>query len=298
MNYTFHQLQVFLKVVENKSVTKASQELFMTQPAVSIQLKKFQEQFEIPLTEVIGRQLYITNFGLEIAQIAKRVMLEMEAIKYQTMAFKGMLTGKLSISSASTGKYVMPYFLTGFMKANPGIELELDVTNKSAVLESLKRNETDLALVSTLPVGMEVEELELLENKLYLVSQDTRYDKRKALIYREEGSATRQAMEDFFRKKGDKKRKRIELVSNEAVKQAVVAGLGNSIIPLIGLRNQLEMKRLHILDMPGLPIRTQWRLVWLKEKKLSPASRGLLDYITAHKEKIKEEQFKWYLEYS
>jgi len=114
MNYTLHQLQIFLKVVETKSITKASEELHLTQPAVSIQMSNFQNQFEIPLTEVVGRKLYITAFGLEIAQIAQKIIDEVETINYKTMAFKGLLSGKLKLSVVSTGKYVMPYFLTDF----------------------------------------------------------------------------------------------------------------------------------------------------------------------------------------
>jgi DNA-binding transcriptional LysR family regulator len=115
MNYTIHQLQIFLKVIQKQSITKASEELFMTQPAVSIQLKNFQDQFDIPLTEVIGRQLYITDFGREIAVIAERIIQELDNINYKTQAYQGIMTGRLSISAASTGKYVIPYFLSGFL---------------------------------------------------------------------------------------------------------------------------------------------------------------------------------------
>ena len=149
MNYTIHQLQIFLKVVQKKSITKAAEELFMTQPAVSIQLKNLQDQFDIPLTEVIGRQLYVTDFGKEIAEIAERVVIELENLNYKTQAFQGMMTGKLSISAASTGKYVLPFFLSDFLAQHTGIDLVLDVTNKSMVIQSLKNNEIDFALVST-----------------------------------------------------------------------------------------------------------------------------------------------------
>ena len=130
MHYTLHQLQIFLKVVETESITKASIELNLTQPAVSIQLKNLQNQFDIPLTEVIGRQLYITEFGLEIAETAQKIINEVQAINYKTMSFKGILSGKLNISVVSTGKYVMPYFLTDFLKLYSGIDLNMDVVNR------------------------------------------------------------------------------------------------------------------------------------------------------------------------
>ncbi|MFN2430704.1 MAG: LysR family transcriptional regulator, partial [Cryomorphaceae bacterium] len=170
MVYTIHQLQIFLKVVQVRSITKAADALFMTQPAVSIQLRNFQDQFEIPLYEVVGRQLFITDFGKEIAEIADRVIAELNALNYKTEAYKGILTGKLRISSASTGKYVIPHFLSGFTGLHPGVDLVLDVTNKTRVLQSLKDNEIDFALVSVVPEKLEVEEIELIENRLFLVS--------------------------------------------------------------------------------------------------------------------------------
>ena len=115
MNYTLHQLQVFLKVTETKSITKAAEQLYLTQPAVSIQLRNFQDQFDIPLTEVVGRQLYVTEFGMEIARAAQNILNEVQAINYKTMAYKGKLSGKLSITSVSTGKYVSPFLLADFL---------------------------------------------------------------------------------------------------------------------------------------------------------------------------------------
>lgn len=178
MNYTIHQLQIFLKVVQKSSITKASEELFMTQPAVSIQLKNFQNQFDISLYEIVGRKLHITDFGKEIALIAERVIEELNNINYKTEAYKGMMTGKLKISSASTGKYVIPYFLEEFLSKNPGIDLVLDVTNKTKVIQSLKNNEIDFALVSVIPDMLDVEEELLIDNKLYLVSSEPRINEK------------------------------------------------------------------------------------------------------------------------
>lgn len=294
MNYTIHQLQVFLKVVESQSITKASKKLFMTQPAVSIQLKKFQDQFEIPLTEVIGRQLNITPFGMEIAGLAKRIMTEMDQIKYKTEAYKGLVTGKLNLSSASTGMYVMPFFLAGFLEQHPGIDLVLDVTNKGNVMERLANNETDFALISVIPEGYQLNEEILIDNHLYLVSNHPEKEKSKPLIYRETGSATRQAMESYYVTEDKKIRKQLELTSTEAVKQAVIAGLGNSILPLIGIHNELNNGQLHILKSKGLPIKTEWRLVWLRGKRLSPVSDAFLNYIRSKKEDIIKTHFGWH----
>lgn len=307
MKYTLNQLQIFLKVVQTQSVTKASEELHLTQPAVSIQLKNFQDQFDIPLMEVIGRKIYITDFGHEIAQSAENIINQVYAINYKTMAYKGQLTGKLKLSVVSTGKYVMPYFLADFMKLHEGIELSMDVTNKNKVIESLENNEVDFALVSILPNSLNIEYLDLLQNKLYLVG-DTKLkiDKKLStqeifeklpLIFREKGSGTRQTMESFINRNNISTLKKMELSSNEAVKQALLAGLGYSIMPLIGIRNELINKELHIINVKGLPIKTTWRLVWLKGKKHTPVSQSFLDFLKKEKKDIVHHKFNWYEQY-
>ncbi|WMN12964.1 LysR family transcriptional regulator [Marivirga salinae] len=297
MHYTIHQLQIFLKVVQKQSITKASEELFMSQPAVSIQLKNFQDQFDIPLYEVVGRKLFITDFGKEIALIAERVIEELNNINYKTEAYSGMMTGKLKISSASTGKYVIPFFLEEFLSKNSGIDLVLDVTNKTKVIQSLKNNEIDFALVSVIPDLLDIEEELLIDNKLYLVSSEAQQNESMPLIYREEGSATRSAMEHYYGTHNSKSRKRLELTSNEAVKQAVIAGLGNSIMPLIGIKNELLNKQLYILPTEDLPVTTKWRLIWLKGKRISPVAQAYLDFIRLKKNEILDEKFQWYQEY-
>jgi DNA-binding transcriptional LysR family regulator len=301
MQYTLHQLQVFAKVVQTKSITKASEELFMTQPAVSIQLKNFQDQFDIPLTEIIGRQIKITEFGFEIYEMAEKIISEVHAINYKTLSFKGLLSGRLKIGVVSTGKYVMPYLLTDFIKDNQGIELTMDVTNKMKVIDSLTKGEIDFALVSILPEKLQIQEEIILDNELYFVANNNfKIDKQKltkeelekhALIFREEGSATRKVMEDYFEKKNIRAIKKIELTSNEAVKQAVIAGLGISIMPLIGIRHEIKNKRLKIIPSSGLPIKTKWRLIWLKNKSLSPVATSYIKYLKGNKSKLVSNYF-------
>ena len=304
MNYTLNQLQIFLKIAQTSSVTKASEELHLTQPAVSIQLKNFQDQFDIPLTEVVGRKIYITDFGKEIAEAAENIISQVHAINFKTMAHKGHLTGRLKISIVSTGKYVMPYFLATFMKQHTGVELEMDVTNKNKVIESLENNEVDFALVSILPSTINFEKIDLLQNKLYLVgSNNTQFKKGTQvkdifkslpLIFREKGSGTRQTMENYIKKNNIPVTKKMELTSNEAVKQALLAGLGYSIMPLIGIKNELFNNELQIISVKDLPIKTTWSLIWLKGKKHTPVSVSLLDYLKKEKSKIVQEKFNWY----
>ncbi len=307
MNYTLHQLQIFLMVTQTSSITKAADKLHLTQPAVSIQLKNLQDQFEIPLIEVIGRKVFVTDFGKEIALAAEKILDEVSAINYKTMAYKGQLIGRLKISVVSTGKYVIPYFLSDFMQQHPGVELVLDVTNKSAVIESLEKNEVDFSLVSVLPDHIQVDHIELMENKLYLASSKKQKLERKVydknilqdvpLIYREAGSGTRQVMERFIKQNNLTVQKKMELTSNEAVKQAVIAGLGYSILPIIGIKNELNNGDLHIIPIQGFPIKSNWRLIWMKSKNFSPVAISFMEYIQKEKENIIKSKFSWYEEY-
>jgi DNA-binding transcriptional LysR family regulator len=301
MHYTLHQLKIFLKVSDYQSITKAAEDLHLTQPAISIQLKKLQEQFELPLTEVIGRQLYVTDFGKEIAIRSRRILEEADGIKYTIDQYKGLLTGKIKISVVSTGKYVIPYFLKDFMDRYPSVEISIDVSNKNRVIEGLHRNESDFSLVSVVPDDLKVHAVELMENQLNLVGSqefEGRIKKPKdlekvTLLFREEGSATRNAMEQYLESNHIMVGKSMELVSNEAVKQAINAGLGVSIVPLIGLRTALAREHIALYPLKGLPIITRWNLIYNKGKVLTPAQRELIRYMEENKEQLVEKHFSW-----
>ncbi|MFT6749680.1 MAG: DNA-binding transcriptional LysR family regulator [Flavobacterium sp.] len=307
MNYTLHQLQVFLKVTQTLSITKAADELHLTQPAVSIQLRNLQDQFEIPLTEIVGRQLYVTDFGKEIAIAVENILNEVHAINYKTLAFKGQLSGRLKLAVVSTGKYVIPYFLADFLKSNASVELEMDVNNKTKVVKALRNNEVDFALVSVIPKDIAIESEVLLENKLVLVgNNEIKLNTKEKipdvlfnspLLFREIGSATRLAMEGYINQKKIHTKSSIQLTSNEAVKQAIIAGLGISIMPIIGLKNELDTNQIKIIPSSGLPILTNWRLIWLKGKKMSPVGSAFLEFIRQEKETIIGQKFSWISNY-
>lgn len=303
MNYTLNQLQIFLKVVHTSSITKAAEELNLTQPAVSIQIKNLQAQFDIPLLEIIGKKIYITDFGREIAESAKGILDQVYAINYKTMAFKDQLVGRLKISIVSTGKYVLPYFLTDFLRSNPGVEISIDVTNREKVLESQLLNEVDFSLVSDALENPTFDSIDILSNDLYLIgNKETAnmsptfnykdFKNELPLIFRENGSGTRKIMENYFKKQGVDGLKKIELMSNEAVKQAVIAGLGYSIMPIIGIKNEIKSGALQIIERDGLPIRTTWKLIWHKDKNLSPVSKAFLVYLTENKAQIRKKYFE------
>lgn len=297
MNYSISQLKIFLKVVEYGSITKAAEDLHLTQPAVSIQLKNFQKNFKYALTEIINKKLYVTDFGKEIATASEHIFNELEIINYKGLGYNKNISGKLRLSIVSTGKYIMPYFLSGFLNENPDVDLIMDVTNKSKVISSLEKNEIDFALVSILPESLLVKQVELIDNEMYLVgnaaiTSDILKNKKaidsKPFIFREQGSGTRQMMEKFISKNKFIAKKKIELTSNEAVKHAVLSGIGISIMPLIGIKSELETGAIKVIKTKGLPITTKWRIIWLKEKKLSPIALAYIEYVKANMQQIKE----------
>ena len=299
MNYTLHQLRIYLKVTETLSITKTAEKLNLTQPAISIQLKNFQDQFDYPLIEIINKKIQVTGLGKEIAIAAESIITEIDNINYKSQNYKNKLAGHLKLAIVSTGKYIMPYFLSEYLKQNSGVDLTMDVTNYSKVLSSLLQYEIDFALISHDPENNKFEKFDLISNDLFLVGNNTITNPTignksitdSPFLFREEGSRTRLVMENFIAKNKIKIKKKIELTSNEAVKQAVIAGLGLSIMPLIGIRNEIEKGTLKTIPIKGLPIQTTWRLIWLKGKKLSPIAESYLNYLVKEKDSIIQNHF-------
>ena len=309
MNFTLHQLKVFSQVVNSRSVSKAADLLHMTQPAVSIQLKNFQNQFEIPLTEVIGRKLHVTDFGIEMARIAEEILQNVSEIQQKTQIYKGLLAGALKVDSVSTGKYILPHYITGFLQRNPYVDLNLEVSQREKVLKSLEENKVDFALVSIKPENLEVQEESLMPNYLFLVAsgeflqanagvKEQLLFQKTPVIFREKGSGTRRILEQYMDKYQVKPQVKFELTSTEAVKQAVIAGLGISVLSVYSMKFELKENILSILSFPGFPLQNHWRLIWLKDKKLSPVALAYLNYIRNEKAKIYEKNFKWAEKYA
>lgn len=284
MNFTFHQLKIYSEVVRQKSITKAAKNLNMTQPALSIQLKNFSSLFEFQLLERKGRSIKVTDYGHQIFKTAHELLEKATHMNYLTEAFRNLEAGSLRIASVSTGKYIIPYVVADFLEHYPKVDLNIQVSNKEDVVARMKDEDLDFALVSVIPNSVLVNEEVLFKNELFLVGNTPEFDSKRPLIYREKGSATRQAMDRYFRDSSP--RKTFELTSNEAVKQAVKAGLGHSILPRIGITHELAEKSLYIIPQKNLPIVTQWRIVYNKQKLLSPVAQTFLSYLKEHKEAI------------
>lgn len=297
MNISFNQLRALHAVAKYESITKAAKSLDMTQPAVSMQLKNLQDQFDVPLTEMIGKKVHITEFGYELVEITGRIFEELGQIEPRMLEIKGLLAGKIRISSVSTGKYIIPYLMAEFMKLHPHVEISLEVSNRYKVLAHLEENSTDLALVSVSPEDMDLETLTLADNKLYLVASPEHAEKYQQLIkenewqkipfiLREKGSGTRVMMEKFFENRDITIQSKMELATNEAVKQAVMAGLGATILSQYSMRKEIPEGRIKTLEVEGLPLEADWKLVWLRQKKHSPAVLAFIRWISENHEEV------------
>jgi len=290
MKYTLHQLEIFVRLSRTLSVTQTAEELNLSQPAVSIQLKNFQSNFAIPLTELVHKRLYLTEFGKTVAVKAAEVLRSTEGVNQCLAAYQGEITGPLRISTVSTGKYIVPYLLAPFIKQHPSLDISLNVSNKNTVQQELTGNEIDLALVSLKP-ELRVEEYVLMENEFVLVgtkppvSAEVWSPDRLGsipILFREPGSATRQMMERYLQQHGITVKRSLELTTNEAIRQSIKAGLGYSIMPKVSILPDLEQGKLFIQPVRGLPIRSQWTFIWPEGKKLSPQAQAFLDNVHEH----------------
>ncbi len=290
MKYTLHQLQIFVRLSRTFSVTRTAEELNMSQPAVSIQLKNFQSNFASPLTEFVHKRIYLTEFGRTVAAKAEEVLRSTEGVNQCLAAYQGEITGPLRISTVSTGKYIAPYLLAPYIRQHPSVDISLNVSNKTQVLAELTTNEIDLALVSLKP-EMRLKEYVLMENEFVLVGSKPPVSAEPwspdrlgdiPILFREPGSATRQIMERYLQHHGVMVKRSLELTSNEAIKQSIMAGLGYSIMPKVSILAALEEGWLFIQPIKGLPIKNQWSFIWPEGKKLSPQAQAFLDNVHEH----------------
>ncbi|MFO8028755.1 MAG: LysR substrate-binding domain-containing protein [Cyclonatronaceae bacterium] len=290
MDFTLHQLRVFGTVARHRSMTKAAKELHMTQPAVSIQVKQLQEAIGIPLIEVIGHQIYLTEAGRHLQKLHQVVSDEIASFRATVSQLKGGLEGTLTISAASTAKYFLPYLLGRFQQKYPKIRISLKVKNRDEVLTHLKNNEYDLAILTQVPDDPSVDAFPFLDNPLVIcsapdhpLSKQPRIHmhqlKNEAFIYRESGSGTRIVLEQYLQDHAISVSPVMELGTNEAVKQAIMAGIGISLISGLSLINEVKLNKISILDVQGLPVMTQWHALHKKEKRLSPVTRNFLDFL-------------------
>lgn len=289
-NVTFRQLKVFAAVASQLSYTRAAQALHLTQPAVSMQVRQLEESLGLPLFEQLGRKIYLTEAGRELyrySRMIEQLFAEMDDV---FASLRGIETGSLSVSVATTASYFSTRLLADFARSYPKIQISLDVTNREALLGQLENNACDLVIMGRPPQEMELEAVAFMENPLVAVAPVAHelvgqrniplaQVAEEHFVVREQGSGTRGAIERFFAQHGVRLQTVMELGSNEAIKQAVIAGLGLGIVSIHTLELELETARLALLDVEGFPILRHWYVVHRRGKRLSPSARAFKAYV-------------------
>jgi len=297
MHVTFRQLKVFEAVARHLSYTQAAQELHLTQPAVSMQIKQLEEAAGLPLFEQLGKKIYLTQAGQEMFHYCRNIASELAAAEETLEQLKGVHRGHLNIAVASTANAFATRLLANFAKQHEGINFSLDVTNRATLLRQLENNERDLVIMGRPPQGMELVTESFMDNPLVVIAPpdhplagqielDIELLKQEVFVLREQGSGTRIAMERFFHERGFQLETGMEMTSNEAIKQAVEAGLGLGIVSIHTLELELETRRLVILNVKGFPILRHWYLVHRRGKRLSPVAEAFRQFVLTEAESI------------
>jgi len=297
MHLTLQQLKLFESVVRNGSFTRAAEEMHLTQPAVSIQVKRLEEQAGIPLLEQVGRKIFPTAAGKRMLAAAEDLLARLEQLDDELEALKGEVRGPLQLSVVTTGKYFMPHLLGHFLQQHPGVEPHLKFTNRARVMERLMNNQDDFVVMGQVPDEQRLVVYPFLENILgFVAPADHPLAKRRNLsldevlkeryISREPGSGTRAVVERLAEAHNLKLEPYMELGSSEAIKQAVLAGIGVGVLSLHAVHLEEAAGKLAILDVKGFPIRRRWYAVHLKGKRLSLVARAFLDFILSESHRV------------
>ena len=294
---TLHQLEAFEAVARHGSFTRAAEELLITQPTVSSQVKQLSKSVGLPLYEQIGKQLYLTEAGKELLATCQQVFGKLDNFEMKIADLKGTKQGRLNLTAVTTAKYFVPRILGSFCRRYPGVDVSLQVINHHQIQERMMENKDDLYIMSQPPQEVDLYAQPFLANPLVvlapadhpLVKQTNIPIKslnNEPFIMREPGSGTRQAVQQLFAKYKVNVRVRLELGSNEAIKQAVVGGLGISILSQHSLATEISMGELALLDVQGFPLQHRWYVTHLAGKQLSVVAETFLEYLLKESKKF------------
>ena len=281
MNISFRQLRLVLALAETGSVSGAARMVHVTQPTASMQLKDVANAIGLPIYEVVGRRVYMTEVGSELARTARAVAAEWDGFEQRVDALKGHTRGKLRVALVSTAKYFVPRLLGSFCKRYPQIDVSLEVLNRDGVVARLRNNLDDLYVMSVPPKDLDLVDEVFMANPLVVIGASANLLAKKKLlsladlsgqrfILREEGSGTRMAVDNCFKKLKFRPDLRLELGSNEAIKESVAGGLGISVISSHALHGNAREHGVSVLNVAGFPLESNWHVVHPKGKKLSP----------------------------
>ncbi len=281
MNVSFRQLRLVLALAETGSVSGAARMMHVTQPTASMQLKDVADAIGLPIYELVARRVYMTEVGKDLAQTARAVAAGWDGFEQRVQALKGYTRGKLRVALVSTAKYFVPRLLGSFCQRYPEIDVSLEVLNRDGVVARLRNNQDDLYVMSVPPGDLDLVDEVFMANPLVMIcASGDPLAKQKTLsladlsrqrfILREDGSGTRMAVDNCFKKLKFRPNLRLELGSNEAIKESVAGGLGISVISSHALHGNAKEHGVSVLNVAGFPVESHWHVVHPKGKKLSP----------------------------
>lgn len=291
MNITFRQLRLFMALAESGSVSAAARMVHVTQPTASMGLKEITDAVGVPLYEVVARKIHLTQMGHQLVKTARAISGEWEAFEQHVDSVKGLTRGQLRVAVVSTAKYFIPRILGTFCAQYPQIDISLEILNRDGVVKRLDENLDDLYIMSQPPLNIDIDDEIFMPNPLLLIApKDHRLAKKKTIdlallkndqfISREKGSGTRMAVDAHFKRLKFKPHIRLELGSNEAIKQAVMGGLGVAILSKYSLGDKADQEDIAILKSNDFPINSSWHIVSPKGKKLSPIATIFKKHLT------------------
>ena len=296
LHFTLRQLQVFEKVANHLNYSRAAEELYLSQPAVSMQIKQLEGHIGLPLFEQMGKKVFLTEAGRELFHYARSIaqqLAEMEAVFGE---MKGLEQGKLTLSVVNTANYFTPQLLAKFCQRHPNINVILQVANRDAVLKQLADNSTDLAIMGQPPDGKDLSAESFLDNPLVVIAapnhplaklKRVKFARlaEETFLSREKGSGTRSAMERVFAQHKIQPHISMEMETNEAIKQAVQAGMGLGILSLHSIELELETKRLAMLNVEHFPLLRHWFVAHRSNKRLSSAALAFKEFLLTEAKK-------------
>ncbi|MBD2305010.1 LysR family transcriptional regulator [Chroococcidiopsis sp. FACHB-1243] len=297
---TLHQLKVFEAAARNGSFTRAAEELFLTQPTVSMQVKQLTKAVGLPLFEQVGKRLYLTEAGRELFATCREIFEKLAQFEMTVADLKGLKQGRLRLAVITTAKYFVPRLLGPFCQLYPGIDIALQVTNHSGIVDRLKENLDDLYIMSQLPEHLDIGFQPFLENPLVVLAPanhplagekniSLQQLSEEPFILREPGSGTRTAVQKLFDEQEIKLKVKLELGSNEAIKQAIAGGLGLSVLSRHTIIPESANPELTVLDVEYFPIERNWYMVYPAGKQMSVVARTYFEYLLNAAQQIVEQ---------
>lgn len=290
MNVTFRQLRLFLALADAGSVSAAAKAMHVTQPTASMQLKEVARSVGVPIYEVVGKKIYLTDVGKELAATARSVVQAWDAFEQSVDAVKGLSRGKLRVAVVSTAKYFMPRLIGSFCTRHPAIDVSLEILNRDGVVHRLRENLDDLYIMSMPPADMDLGDEVFMPNPIVVIAPTSDPLAKRHLvplhelesrrfILREKGSGTRMAGDQYFRKMKFRPDVRLELGSNEAVKESVAGGLGVGVVSRHALHGLQKEHGVSVIDIDGFPLPSAWHIVHPASKKLSPLALAFKQHL-------------------